>query len=426
MKRKLTLLFLLVAGIVFFQPCQKVSARQVLKSMEIAGKRQILSEKIFPFLQMALETPELKNWMEQNEALKELLLAKKQEIKDSVALNGRMEPKPNEFIVAPFKINEQELATANAELASLSELDFMPEILKKMRAEKYFAIDSTISDRQLIVETFKREIAGVNQLINTYALAEKTRYSFIDSVSYEVSSDYYRKVIHITALNQADELDTLNVFYQPSLSFALWLLEINKRDEAARFEPMEYGENAKAVAQIKATNWDEYPYSVILVPGHGPEEEGVDLSPLGMMRCKLAADRYFKGLAPLIILSGGYVHPFQTPFCEATEMKKVLMYRYKIPESALIIEPHARHTTTNFRNAARLIEKYGIPMTKKALCTTTVDQSFYITHEYFQKRCAEELGYMPYISKDRLSRNDVEFVPTRESLFIDNKDPLDP
>lgn len=295
-----------------------------------------------------------------------------------------------------------------------------------MRASKYFAIDSTINDQQLLVETFNREIAGINQLINTYALGEETRYSFIDSVSYPVNSNYYRKVIHITALNQADELDTLNVFYQPSLSFALWLLEINKRNEAARFEPMEDGENAKAVSQIKTTNWDEYPYSAILVPGHGPEEHGVDLSPLGMMRCKLAADRYYKGMAPFVILSGGFVHPFQTQFCEAVEMKKNLMNRYHIPESALIIEPHARHTTTNFRNAARLIEKYGIPIDKKALCTTTVDQSYYITNENFQNRCAEELGYMPYIAKERLSRNDVEFIPTIESLFIDNKDPLDP
>jgi hypothetical protein len=401
-------------------------AKEEPKPTQTIKKREILAEKIFPFLQMALETPELKNCLEQNEALKDLLQVKKRAIRDSVALNGRIEPKSNEFVVTPFKINKQELEKANEEIASLAKLDFMSEILKKMRASKYFSIDSTINDQQLLVETFNREIAGINQVINTYALGEKTRYSVIDSVSYRVNSDYYRKVIQITALNQADELDTLHVFYQPSLSFALWLLEINKRNEAARFEPMENGENAKSVAQVKITNWDKYPYSVILVPGHGPEEHGVDLSPLGMMRCKLAADRYYKGLAPFIILSGGFVHPFQTQFCEAVEMKKELMSRYNIPESALIIEPHARHTTTNFRNAARLIEKYKIPMNKKALCTTTVDQSVYITHAYFQQRCAEELGYMPYITKERLNRNDVEFIPTIESLFIDNKDPLDP
>lgn len=107
-------------------------------------------------------------------------------------------------------------------------------------------------------------------------------------------------------------------------------------------------------------------------------------------------------------------------------MKKELMGRYLIPESALIIEPHARHTTTNFRNAARLMFKYGIPTDKKALCTTTVDQSIYITDMDFDQRCIKVLGYMPYRLGDRLNRNDIEFYPLKTSLFVDNTDPLDP
>jgi len=102
------------------------------------------------------------------------------------------------------------------------------------------------------------------------------------------------------------------------------------------------------------------------------------------------------------------------------------MNTYEIPESALIIEPHARHTTTNFRNAARLIFKYKIPIDKKALCTTTLDQSFYIAHSYFSQRCEQELGYIPYQLGNRLNRNDVEFYPLPESCTLDTHDPLDP
>ncbi len=79
----------------------------------------------------------------------------------------------------------------------------------------------------------------------------------------------------------------------------------------------------------------------------------------------MAVKRYRQGLAPLLLVSGGAVHPKRTPYNEALEMKKELMNVYGIPARAIIVEPHARHTTTNFRNAARLVYRYGIPADKK-------------------------------------------------------------
>ena len=78
---------------------------------------------------------------------------------------------------------------------------------------------------------------------------------------------------------------------------------------------------------------------------------------------------YRQHQAPFIIVSGGRVHPYHTPYNEAFEMKKYLMDVWQIPESAIIIEPHARHTTTNFRNAARIMFRNGFPVTlSKILC----------------------------------------------------------
>ena len=57
------------------------------------------------------------------------------------------------------------------------------------------------------------------------------------------------------------------------------------------------------------------------------------------------------------------------------EMKKYLMNHLKVPENAIIMEPHARHTTTNLRNGARLIYRYGIPFDKAALTSTSRGQS---------------------------------------------------
>ena len=83
--------------------------------------------------------------------------------------------------------------------------------------------------------------------------------------------------------------------------------------------------------------------------------------------CRLAALQYAKGVAPFIVTSGGKVHPYKTKFCEATEMKRYLVEKLHIPANAIIVDPHARHTTTNMRNAARLIYRYGIPLIKPAL-----------------------------------------------------------
>src|SRR2546421_6463835 len=48
------------------------------------------------------------------------------------------------------------------------------------------------------------------------------------------------------------------LFFEPSLNFALKLLEINRRDEAGRYEPLEQGENKAAVRNLKNINWSDY------------------------------------------------------------------------------------------------------------------------------------------------------------------------
>jgi hypothetical protein len=171
---------------------------------------------------------------------------------------------------------------------------------------------------------------------------------------------------------------------------ALLFIQMNEREQAADFEPMTDGENKASFEKIKATNFDRYKYSVILVPGAGPEERDVPLSAEGMLRCRIAALQYAKGVAPFIVTSGGKVHPYKTKFCEATEMKKYLVEKLDIPANAIIIDPHARHTTTNMRNAARLICRYGIPFNKAGITCTTKGQSAYITTT-LTKRCIKEL-----------------------------------
>ena len=217
-----------------------------------------------------------------------------------------------------------------------------------------------------------------------------------------------------------------SLFFQVPLQFALRLMEINHRDEAGRFEPMELGENQAAVRRMSSLQWNNYPYTAIVVPGAGSDRTTWTLSGAGHMRCEMAARRYHAKKAPLIVVSGGYVHPNQTPYCEALEMKKALIHDFGVPSAAILIDPHARHTTTNLRNAARLLYRYGVPFDHKALIVTDRYQSAYIEGDAFRKRCELELGYLPYRILGRSSVLELEFLPMIESLQIDPTDPLDP
>jgi len=108
------------------------------------------------------------------------------------------------------------------------------------------------------------------------------------------------------------------------------------------------------------------------------------------------------------------------------EMKNSLVRDFGVPANAIIIEPHARHTTTNLRNVARLIYRYGMPFDRPALVTTDSFQSTYIESDGFAKRCDQELGYQPARIGRRISMFDLEVTPRIESLQIDPRDPLDP
>ncbi|MEJ7680286.1 MAG: YdcF family protein [Segetibacter sp.] len=287
--------------------------------------------------------------------------------------------------------------------------------------------------KEVLVKAWEQDANGINYTISVYAEANKPNYPNIDSISFTIKdkqnnssfSKSYLSLLYNTASLIATESTENRLFFYPSLTSALRFIEMNEREQAADFEPMAEGENKAAFDKIKSTKWNNYKYSVILVPGAGPEERDVALSAEGMLRCRLAALQYAKGVAPFIVTSGGKVHPYKTKYCEATEMKKYLMEKLHIPENAIIIEPHARHTTTNMRNTARLIYRYGIPFNKAGITCTTKGQSTYITTTLID-RCKKELNEVPYRNGERLSETEVEFYPLIEALQINPTEPLDP
>jgi hypothetical protein len=196
-------------------------------------------------------------------------------------------------------------------------------------------------------------------------------------------------------------------------------------DEAVRYEPHTDGENAAGLARLQTLDLALWPYSAILVPGQGPTDDVTPLSPLSITRAGLAVDRLNAGLAPFILLSGGHVHPDDTPWSEAIEMKRYLMEVHGIAEEQILVDPWARHTTTNLRNAARVLAHMGIGLEHPILVTTDQFQSAYIAF-VVGDRSRDELGYVPWRALESLGVNDACAVLTRDSLRVDPSDPRDP
>lgn len=323
---------------------------------------------------------------------------------------------------------DEEIRAVSFDLARLYKHD---QSLRKLvdgdlRSSGAYVLYQNESGEDLLVNAWEVCAHGLNDIISVYGQGAAPRYPLIDSISLDVNSADFQERIASLTRRISDEASTPELFFESSLKAALQLLALNHRDEAGRLEPMESSVNQAALRSIPAIRWSNFAYSVIVVPGAGPADPNVALSDAGRKRTALAAEEYHAGKAPFILLSGGYVHPSQTQFAEAIEMKKALLRDFHVPEEAILVDPHARHTTTNMRNAAREIYRYNIPMSKPALVVSDPGQITYIEGQPFADRCMKELGYMPYQIVRRASDTSLVFRPMMDSLQQDPLDPLDP
>jgi hypothetical protein len=279
-----------------------------------------------------------------------------------------------------------------------------------MRASGRFALHAKLGDAELVKAAF---LDLATALDRTFGMAAQS-----------LGGPALQDVVAAVAAAHPSPF----AFFEPLLEVDLAALTADKRNEAAHYEPLAEGENAAAVAHIPSIDWAAFPFTVILVPGQGPTSLDVALHPNGKARADLGAQRFAAGIAPLIAVSGGHVHPDRTPYSEAIEMKKYLREAHGIPEEAILVDPHARHTTTNLRNVSRLLYRYGVPTDRPLLVTSDFGQSLYIGYwsNIFGPRCEEELGYLPWRSLVPISMYDACMVPIAVSLHADGRDPLDP
>lgn len=368
-------------------------------------------------------TPEVRTLVERSPALAALRETRLAALARSVTACGTTAA----CIADTFRWSDADVRTAEQALSALAaEGPVQRFVSRDLRSSGLYLAFEASPDATLLALAWRDAAAGLNRIVDVYALGAAPRYPAIDAGSYDPASASYRRLLGIITAVLHDQRDQLSTFYAPSLGFARRLLDANRRDEAGRFEPLHDGENGAAARRARSLRWTDYPYAAIVVPGAGPDRPDVALDPWAKARLELAVQRWRAGRAPFLIVSGGFVHPNQTPFNEALEMKRSLMRDFGVPADAIFVEPHARHTTTNLRNAARLAFRHGFPASLPLLVTSDQGQSAYISSQEFHDRCLREMGHLPGTLGRRLSPFDQEFRPVARALHADATDPLDP
>ena len=236
-------------------------------------------------------------------------------------------------VVAPFLWSEQKIQTVGKRLVELyKDNQAFSSLIQKLRKSHSYAHFENHPDDEFLYKAWELCAKGLGTVLEVYGTGKKPFYKNIDSVSFDVNSKQYAYAVAILGQQAEHDARETNLFFQPSLNLSLSLLYANHKDEAVRYDPLDQKENAKAVQAIKTIDFGAYKYASIVVLGGGPENYRDKLSIAGKINLQLAIKEYRENKAPFIIVSGGHVHPYMTPYCEAVEMKRELMEKYAVPE----------------------------------------------------------------------------------------------
>jgi hypothetical protein len=196
-------------------------------------------------------------------------------------------------------------------------------------------------------------------------------------------------------------------------------------------------ENEPAIGEARAfSGWGDAPAAVLVVPGYTPPDLAApspDLHPIAQRRVDLAVQSFRAGKAPFILASGGAVYPKGTPYSEALLMKRAILAQ-GVPPERVLVDARARHSTTNLRNAGRIMRSLG--MTRALVATLggglfgsdLFGQDFYFSNptlSTFYARCDSDLGYRVG-ALDAQEDGLISFVPSADVTRVGFRDALDP
>ncbi|MFZ2994819.1 YdcF family protein [Sphingobium sp.] len=299
-------------------------------------------------------------------------------------------------------------------------------VAQQMRPSGRFARYTALSDADLVAAAWAETAAATNRVIAVYAKGAAPRYPVIDATTFNMALPQMTDILSAHGVATVAQAKGTDLFFDPALRYAAGLLQMNERIDAGNFRPLLGGDNAGTNRAIGSMNWRGKPYTALLVFGHGPEDAQSRTGVMGHIRLSIAADMFARGVAPFIIVSGGNVHPNRTPFNEAVEMKRLLITQYGVPADRILIEPHARHTTTNLRNCARLLLAAKFPTDRPALVVSDHRTIQYIGSDVLAQRNLAEMGVQPGRLTPGPDQFTLVFTPDPIAFHAEAIDPLDP
>ncbi|WP_158962545.1 YdcF family protein [Myroides fluvii] len=382
-----------------------------------------LKESNFYFLNQILKNKTVSDQLKKNKVLAEWTASQREALAQHENLKEIQEASQ---VVAPYLFSTETINLIVQAFDLSQGQTAIQTLIQEMKLSGKYANYATLTDKAFLEQVLRLNLEGLNHTLAVYGKGSDPYYPNIDAVSYDVNSNYYQRTLLYWSshLMKNDKVNPL--FFERSLNYALYLMYANHRDEGVRYEPLDEKYNATAQAYAQEVNFKEYPYNTLIVLGDGPTNYRDPLSALGKLNLEIAVAQYKQKKAPFIIVSGGHVHPNRTATCEAIVMKDELMRIYGIPEKAIIVEPYARHTTTNLRNATRLMLRYGFDLTQKSMIVSHYNHIRMIHDDKFKKRFIQELGYLPGEFIEIEQGELLEYYPVKVMTHINPLEPLDP
>ncbi len=176
--------------------------------------------------------------------------------------------------------------------------------------------------------------------------------------------------------------------------------------------------NAKTLARLPSLRATPREVDCLILPGYTPDG---DPPPPGVLvekaleRCRVVVEDLRANVAPVVIVSGGAVHSDDN---EAVMMRGQLMGA-GVEEDRILLDPCARHSTTNLRNAGRIMRALGLHVAYVVTSDApwpgrVIEQAYYFgwpNLSTFNLRCQVQLGYNVG-QLEWVRMNHVRFVPS--------------
>src|ERR1700754_4351808 len=239
-----------------------------------------VSSKNYYLLTLFQELPEVKSLLSSDAVLGAMGSSKVDSLRAALKTCGR----DGNCYTGLMKFSEVEIGVVGERLKALYRPDnALGRLVKNhLVPSGTYVLFQNLSPVDMLVKAWIQDAEGVNYAIGVYGEGKKPNYPAIDSISFNLHDprnlNLYAGFLYNTASLIIEENKPAASFFSPSLTAALGFIEMNERERAADYEPMREGENKPAFDRIKTIKWDSYKYSLIMIPGAGPEEPEVPLS----------------------------------------------------------------------------------------------------------------------------------------------------